>query len=79
MNPRSMQRQYKDDLSDFKAWSQRSQAKQWMLSQNNIGSHLSLDERAFSNGNLYKILTNEKAKENKVAIIAMSKEPKPKL
>lgn len=43
------------------------------VSQKNIGSHLSLDERAFSNGNLYKILTNEKAKGNKVAIIAMVK------
>ena len=43
------------------------------VSQKNIGSHLSLDERAFSHGNLYKILTNEKAKGNKVAIISMVK------
>jgi transposase len=39
----------------------------------NIGSHLSLDETAFSNGDLYTILTNKKAKGRKGAIIAMSK------
>jgi transposase len=39
----------------------------------NIGSHLSLDETAFSNGDLYTILTNKKAKGKKGAIIAMVK------
>ena len=38
-----------------------------------MGSHLSLDETAFSNGDLYTILTNKKAKGKKVAIIAMVK------
>lgn len=40
---------------------------------NNIGSHLSLDETAFSNGDLYTILTNKKAKGRKGAIVAMVK------
>ncbi|MGK0326826.1 MAG: transposase [Polaribacter sp.] len=40
---------------------------------NNIGSHLSLDETAFSNGDLYTILTNKKAKGKKGAIVAMVK------
>jgi transposase len=39
----------------------------------NIGSHLSLDETAFSNGDLYTILTNKKATGRKGAIIAMIK------
>ena len=73
VNPRSMQRQYKDNLSDFKAWDQKSHAKEWMLFPKNIGSHLSLDETAFSNGDLYTILTNKKAKGKKGAIIAMVK------
>jgi transposase len=43
------------------------------LFSNNIGSHLSLDETAFSNGDLYTILTNKKAKGKKGAIVAMVK------
>ena len=39
----------------------------------NIGDHLSLDETAFSNGELYTILTNKKFKGKKGAIVAMVK------
>ncbi|MEP2169494.1 MAG: transposase [Polaribacter sp.] len=39
----------------------------------NIGTYLSIDETAFSNGDLYTILTNKKAKRNKGALIAMVK------
>ena len=44
-----------------------------MLFTKNIGSHLSLDETAFSNGDLYTILTNKAAKGKNGAIIAMVK------
>lgn len=60
-------------MSDFKTWNQKAHAKDWMLFPKNIGSHLSLDETAFSNGDLYTILTNKKAKGKKGAIIAMVK------
>jgi len=73
MNPRSMQRQYKDYLSDFKTWNQKKHAKEWLLFSKNLGSYLSLDETAFSNGDLYTILTNKKAKGKKGAIVAMVK------
>lgn len=39
----------------------------------NITSRLSIDETAFSNGDLYTILTNKKAKGKKGALIAMVK------
>lgn len=39
----------------------------------NITSRLSLDETAFSNGDLYTIITNKKAKGKKGALIAMVK------
>lgn len=68
-----MQRQYKDYLSDFKSWDQKKHAKDWMLFSKNLGSYLSLDETAFSNGDSYTILTNKKAKGKKGAIIAMVK------
>ena len=39
----------------------------------NIGTYLSIDETAFSNGDLYTIVTNKKAKGKKGALIAMIK------
>lgn len=39
----------------------------------NIGSHLSLDETALSQGELYTILTNKQAKGGKGALVAMIK------
>jgi len=71
--PRSLQRQYKDYLSDFKTWDQKEHAEQWLLFPKNLGSYLSLDETAFSNGELYTILTNKDAKGKKGAIVAMVK------
>ncbi|WP_218017731.1 ISAon1 family transposase [Formosa haliotis] len=68
-----MQRQYKDYLSDFKSWDQKSHARNWMLFPQNIGGYLSLDETAFSNGDLYTIITNKSAKGKTGAIIAMVK------
>jgi transposase len=68
-----LQRQYKNHLSDFNSWDQKSHSREWLLYPENIGKHLSLDETAFSNGDLYTILTNKKAKGKKGAIIAMVK------
>lgn len=73
VNPRNMHRQYKDYLSDFKSWNQKSHACDWLLFPENLGCYLSLDETAFSNGDLYTILTNKKAKGKKGAIVAMVK------
>ena len=60
-------------MSEFKAWNQKSHAKNWLLFPQNIGLRLSLDETAFSNGDLYTIITNKDAKGKKSAIIAMIK------
>jgi len=68
-----MQRQYKDYLSDFNSWNQKSHACDWLLFPGNLGNYLSLDETAFSNGDLYTIVTNKKAKGKKGAIVAMVK------
>ena len=54
-------------------WDQKSHAKEWLLFLENIGTQLSIDETAFSNGDLYTILTNKKAKGKKGALIAMIK------
>jgi transposase len=60
-------------LSDFKQWNQKAHAKNWLLFPRNIGKYLSIDETAFSNGDLYTIITNKDAKGKKGALIAMIK------
>lgn len=47
-----------------------------MLFPENIGKYISIDETAFSNGDLYTIVTNKDAKGKKGALIAMIKETK---
>lgn len=68
-----MQRQYKEHLSDFKGWEQRIHAKEWILFPENIGEYLSIDEVALSDGELYTVLTNTRARCRKGTLIAMVK------
>lgn len=44
-----------------------------MLYAENIGIHLSIDETALSNGELYTIVTNKAAQERKGSLVAMVK------
>ena len=76
VHPRSLQRQYKDYLSDFKFWDQKQHASDWILYVKNLGSNLSLDETAFSNGDLHTVLTNKRAKGRKGVLVAMVKRTK---
>jgi transposase len=63
--------QYKEHLSDFYTWHQLGHAEYWILFPHNIGEYLSIDETALSNGELYTIITNKKAKGKKGALVAM--------
>jgi transposase len=65
--------QYKDHLSDYGSWEQKEHAEDWMLFPANMGSSLSIDETALSNGELYTIVTNKAAKGRKGALVAMIK------
>jgi transposase len=65
--------QYKEHLSDFNKWDQKSHAKEGMIFPENIGPRLSIDETALSNGELYTILTNKTAKGRNGALVAMIK------
>lgn len=70
---KQLQHQYKEHLSDFNSWDQKDHADEWMLFPDNIGTSLSIDETALSNGELYTIITNKDAKGGKKAIVAMVK------
>jgi transposase len=63
--------QYKEYLSGYKTWDQKEHASEWILFPDNIGSYLSLDETALSNGELYTVLTNKAGKGKKRTLIAM--------
>lgn len=63
--------QYKEHLSDYQTWDQRSHAEKWMVFPDNIGPNLSLDETSLSDGELYTVLTNKAAKGGKGTIVAM--------
>jgi transposase len=63
--------QYKEYLSDYNQWDQKSHAQEWLLFPDNIGTHLSIDETSLSNGDLYTILTNKAANGKKGILIAM--------
>lgn len=68
-----MEEQYAVHLSEFRDWNQLSHAEDWVLFPENTGSHLSIDETALSQGELYTILTNKAAKGKKGAIVAIVK------
>lgn len=58
-------------MSSFTSWKPREHAHQWLIFPENMGTHLSIDEVALSQGELYTIVTNKKAKGKKGALIAI--------
>lgn len=70
---KQLQEQYKEHISEYGCWDQKSHACDWMLFTKNVSSRLSIDETALSNGELYTIVTNKEARGRKGAIVAMIK------
>lgn len=60
-------------LSNFLSCEQREHAANWILFPQNIGTHLSIDETALSQGELYTVITNKAAKGKKGSLVAMIK------
>lgn len=68
---KEFEKQYKDHLSGFRDWEQLDHADKWILHENNVGTHIAIDETALSNGELYTIVTNKAAHGKKGALIAI--------
>lgn len=68
-----MQRQYKDKISEFKDWDNKSNSKDYLIYPENIGEYLSIDETALTNGELYTIVTNKEARGKRGSLVAMIK------
>lgn len=66
-----MSYQYKEHISDFNTWKQKSHAHEYVLYKENLGEHLSIDEVSLSQGELYTILTNKSGKGRKNSLVAM--------
>lgn len=73
MDGKLLQQQYKHHISDYKDWNQKEHDSEWMLFEENMGTHLSIDETALSNDELYTIVTNKAAKGRKGALVAIVK------
>jgi transposase len=71
INGVQFERQYKEHLSDYKDWPEKEHAKEWLVFPKNLGTHLSIDETSFSNGELYTIVTNKSAGGKKGALVAI--------
>lgn len=66
-------RQYREHLSTFPTWEARSHAAEWLVFPENVGAHLSLDEVAISQGELYTVLTNKARHGKQGALVAIVK------
>lgn len=73
LDGKQLQQQYKNHISDYQDWTQQDHADKWMIFEKNMGTHLSIDETALSNDELYTVITNKAAKGLKGAIVAMVK------
>lgn len=59
-------------MSGFTTWDQKEHADKWLLFEKNIGEKLSIDEIAVTNGELYTVVTNKKAKGGKGSLVAIA-------
>jgi transposase len=69
---KEFEQQYKDHLSGYHQWDQKSHADTWILFPQNIGEQLSIDETALTNGELYTIITNKAAHGGKGSLVAIA-------
>lgn len=58
VNSNTLDKQYKDVLSDYRTWSELEHADEWLVFPGNVGRNLAIDETSMSNGELRTIVTN---------------------
>lgn len=66
-----MYRNYKEHTSNYKTWEQKSHAEEYLLYPQNVGTKISIDEVALTQGELYTIVTNKSAKGKKGSLVAI--------
>lgn len=71
MDPKKLERQYKEHISNYRQWQEQSAAPDYIIHKKNLGKRLSIDETCLSQGELYTIVTNKSAHGKKGALVAM--------
>lgn len=72
----TLERSYREILSGYMSWGQRDHAKEWVLLDENMGEHLSIDETSF-HGDLYTFLSNKSGHGRRGSIVAVRKGVRP--
>lgn len=70
LHPKTLEKQYKETLSDFRAWEKTMNPKALVFPEN-FGEWMSIDEVALSKGELYTVITNKAAHGRKGALAAI--------
>ena len=68
-----MRKHYKHKISDFSTWKQKQHSEQYLIYEQNIGPHLSIDEVSLSKGELYTYVTNKEKKCKQGTLVASIK------
>jgi transposase len=72
INPKTLQRHYKHEISGFHQWEQLIHANDYLIYPENITDKLSIDEVSLSKGELYTFVTNKNTRnKNKNCIVAV--------
>lgn len=70
LHPKTLEKQYKERLSDFREWEKGMNPKALVFPQN-FGKWMSIDEVGLSKGELYTVITNKEAHGKKGALAAI--------
>lgn len=69
---KTLQRQYKHQVSGFRDWDQLTHSEDYLIYPQNITSQLSIDEVSLSKGELYTFVTNKNTRvKNRESIVAV--------
>lgn len=72
LNPLTLEKQYKEHLSDFREW-QKWADTDWLVFEQNFSKRMSIDEVAVSMWELYTVLTNKEKRWKKWCLAAIIK------
>lgn len=72
LHPQTLEKQYKEHLSDFREWEQSVEADA-MVYPENFGERMSIDETALYKGELYTVITNKEKHGKKGSLAALIK------
>lgn len=70
LHPQTLEKQYKEHLSNFQEWEKEINPKALVFPKN-FGKWMSIDEVALSKGELYTVITNKEAHGGKGALAAL--------